>query len=426
MASVPVIQVLSKADYTEQHLVALPDAQLEQLPVSSVRVKSTLLALTTNNLTYARNGHLFGWWDLHPLPSATPAPFNDATKYGRISAWGFGEVLESNIEDVPKGTLFYGYLPIGTLPVDLRLKVSDQVKDHFIEISAHRSHLFNMYNRYMILPSGEDTNRAETRTGEAWDALMLVFAETAYNLNRFVFPWDGSDINPVHPLGTPELPWSKQSSSLAKSIIIIFAASGKTALSFAHQLSRRPDKESMRVYGVTSESSQKFVKETGFYKGVILYQDFETASDIIKSAVARGECEKIVLCDFGARGDAAKVWLTLLRASPFCTTTEIIWLGIGGAPRPLTHEQIAKAARENAALGRIQVNASGMRDAAMSQVGEKRYFDEFLAAWNDFKVHGGVPGLHFTRKSGMDAIGIAWKEICDGKMKPDEYLLFEL
>ena len=421
----PVIQVLSKADYTEQHLVTLPHTQLASLPVSCVRVKSKLLSLSTNNLSYARMGHLFGWWDVHPLPSSTPGPFNDSSKYGRISAWGFGEVLESNIENLPKGTLLYGYLPIGTLPADLHLEVSKQMKNHFVETSAHRSHLFNIYNRYMILQNGRGEKDTETSESEAWDALMLVFFETSYNLDRFTFPFDGADVTPVHPLGDQNLPWLKSSASLANSIVFIFAASGKTALCFAKQLSLRPDKSSMRVIAVTSLDSRKYVLQTSLYEEALLYDEFQIASDVIKTAVTAGKCEKIVLCDFGARDNTAKEWLTSLRATPFCANKEVMWLGIAGGTKPLSHEEIVKSAGENAALGRIQVNASGMRDAAMSQVGEKRYFEGFLTDWNEVKKYA-VPGLHFKYRDGMNEVGKAWERICDGNVKPDEGLLFEL
>ena len=429
-SSQPVIQVLSKENYTEQHLVSLPDTQLklDPLPASRVRVKSRLLALTTNNLSYARMGHLFGWWDVHPLPAATPAPFNDASKYGRVSAWGFGEVLESDlVENVPSGTLLYGYLPIGTLPVDLRLDPSPLVKGHFVETSPHRSHLWNLYNRYIILPRSAKVDTAEQAFSSlAWDALLLVFFECGYNINRFVFPWDGAGVSAVHPLGVPEMSWPDSSSRLTKSVVIIFAASGKTALAFAQQLSRRPDKDLMRVIGVTSPSSRKFVGETGFYPDVVLYEDLQNASDMVKSAVAADKCEKVVLCDFGARGNAAKEWLNSFRASPFCAGKDVVWLGVAGGSTPLSHEDIVKVGGENQALGRIQVNASGMRDAAMSQMGERRYFEEMLAAWDDLKAHGGVPGLRFKVGKGMEEVDRAWTRICDGEMKPDEGLLFEL
>lgn len=115
-----------------------------------------------------------------------------------------------------------------------------------------------------------------------------------------------------------------------------------------------------------------------------------------------------------------------LRASPFRAGKEVIWLGVAGAAAILSHEEIVKAATENQALGQVQVNASGMRDAAMSQVGEKRYFEELFSTWDDLKLHGGMPGLRYRLENGMDEVGRAWKRICDGAIRPDESLLFEL
>ena len=76
MASAPVIQVLSRSNYEDQHLVSLPNAYpLPPLAPSSIRIKSTILSLTTNNFAYARIGHLLGWWDVHPLPPSIPAEY---------------------------------------------------------------------------------------------------------------------------------------------------------------------------------------------------------------------------------------------------------------------------------------------------------------------------------------------------------------
>ena len=126
MASTPVIQVLSKNNYEDQYLISLPNAYpLPPLGPSSIRIKSTILSLTTNNLSYARDGHLLGWWDVHPLPPSIPARYSDPTKFGRISAWGYAEVIESNVSGLQIGTQFYGYLPIGTLPLDMEVKLNN-------------------------------------------------------------------------------------------------------------------------------------------------------------------------------------------------------------------------------------------------------------------------------------------------------------
>lgn len=84
----PTIQVLSKQNYEDQHLVALPNAlPLPPLIPYSLRICTAILSLTTNNFTYARYGHLLGWWDVHPLPPSIPAEFANPQDYGRVSAW---------------------------------------------------------------------------------------------------------------------------------------------------------------------------------------------------------------------------------------------------------------------------------------------------------------------------------------------------
>ncbi len=115
LTAAPVIQVLSKNNYEDQHLVSLPNALLlPRLASSSIRIRSTTLSLTTNNFSYARMGHLLGWWDVHPLRPSIPAEYSDLMKYGRISAWGWAQVIESNISGIDVGMQIFGYLPIGT------------------------------------------------------------------------------------------------------------------------------------------------------------------------------------------------------------------------------------------------------------------------------------------------------------------------
>ena len=123
MAPAPVIQVLEKHDHTKQHLVSLPNEKLPPLSPNSVRVRTTLFALSANNLTYARIGHLLGWWDIYPLPQSTPAPFNDASKYGCIMCWGSGQVVDSTSPLLKTGQILFGVFPIGTLPVDKEIAV---------------------------------------------------------------------------------------------------------------------------------------------------------------------------------------------------------------------------------------------------------------------------------------------------------------
>jgi hypothetical protein len=124
--------------------------------------------------------------------------FSDSSEYGRISAWGYGEVIESTFEKTPVGSLVYGYLPIGTLPVDLQLK-STCVESQVVEMSAHRQHLMDGYNRYIVYPSSINSNQK----GQMWDSLMQTPFETSFN-----------DREPVHPLGIPVGPWTRDDADI--------------------------------------------------------------------------------------------------------------------------------------------------------------------------------------------------------------------
>ncbi len=173
-STVPVIQVLSRRNYEDQYMVPLPNAYpLPALPPSSLRIKTKTLSLTTNNFTYARFGHLLGWWDIHPLPQSTPAAYADPKKFGRISGWGYGVVTESSIPEVEVGTQLYGYLPIGTLPVDVEAQVNPLVPNQILVTSPHRQHVLPIYNRYLAFPPAQSAGETpQVQHSQGYDSLV--------------------------------------------------------------------------------------------------------------------------------------------------------------------------------------------------------------------------------------------------------------
>lgn len=295
---VPVIQVLSRQSFKEQHLVSLPNAlPLAPLAPSSIRVQSTLLSLTTNNFTYARIGHLVGWWEFHPLPPSIPTEYSDPEEYGRISAWGYGTILESTSQ-IPVGTQIYGYLPIGTLPVDMAVKYDPSTPGRFEEVSPHRSKLMPIYNRYLFHPRAAT---ADDRTSQGYDALMRILYETGFMLNRFVFAWQPSQL--LDPNGWGD-GWTFRHAQLRGATVLCFAASGKTGISFAHQLKYgRPDAERpAKVVAVGSVASKAFVEGTGLFDSVLEYTADE--QDLVETLSLDAD-SKVVICEFGSRGAAA-------------------------------------------------------------------------------------------------------------------------
>ena len=160
---IPEIQVLEKERYFTQALVRLPDAvPLPALAPSSMRIRTEALSLTSNNFSYAKMGHILGWWDVHPLPDSIPAPYNDAAKYGRINCWGYARVLESTFAGLEPGSYVYGYLPIGTLPLDLEV-TQGALEGHIVVTTSYRQKQMSIYNRYRVLPAskGEEIRRKD-------------------------------------------------------------------------------------------------------------------------------------------------------------------------------------------------------------------------------------------------------------------------
>jgi hypothetical protein len=309
-SSTPIIQVLSRQNYEEQHIVSLPNAlPLPSLKPSSLRVQSSLLSLTTNNLTYARIGHLLGWWDFHPLPSSIPAEFSDPKAYGRISAWGYGTVVESTATGIEVGTQIYGYLPIGTLPVDMKVDFDPAIPGRVQEISEHRSKLLPIYNRYFFHPKAAT---AQDKDGQAYDSLVRVLFETGFMINRFVFAWEPSEV--VHP-GAAGGTWTYENARIDGATILLFSASGKTSLSLAHQLKygRPVSQKPAKVVAVGSKFSKSFTEGTGLYDQVL---DYAADEHDLEKELGLNSGSRIVVCEFGSRDAAAaryvfRVWLYL-------------------------------------------------------------------------------------------------------------------
>ncbi|PGH04922.1 hypothetical protein GX51_03218 [Blastomyces parvus] len=423
--SAPTIQILCKQDFTQQHIVSLPDAEpLPPLSPSSVRVKTSVFSLTANNVSYAKAGHLFGWWDVHPLPPSVPEQFKDAEKYGRISAWGYGVVKESNRDDLPIGSLVFGYLPIGTLPVDLELSPSTTVLGQFHESSEARAKQFPVYNEYLTLSPSQASLLSDE--SQAWDSLLRIPFAVSHNLNRYVFAWDEASLAPPATFGfNPLPPWTMEHADMNDAVVILLAASGKNAVTFARQLkfARPAGSRPRKVIAVTSQTSKAFVEATGFYDLVCLYGDIgpeAAAPDAITGSLDKNT--KVIVCEFGGRGSCFIDLVTALK--PLAKT--VLPIGIGSEPTVSTQEQVVERMSRNIAIGMVQVNASDVFEEASKKVGKKEFEGEFSDAWAEFLDAGGVPGLKMEVGEGMDAVGKGWDKICSGELRPETGFVFKV
>ncbi|KAI1334922.1 hypothetical protein F5Y15DRAFT_399734 [Xylariaceae sp. FL0016] len=410
MAEVSMIQILDKKNYFDQALVSLPNASpLPPLGDSSLRLKTEIMCLTVNNFTYAKLGHLLHWWDIHPLPSDTPAPYNDPSIYGRINCWGYAKVLESTFAGVPEGSYLWGYLPIGTLPQDLQVEAGD-VSDQVLVTSGYRQHVMPIYNRYFVSPASLGSEIEHKADGVAYDALFRIMHETAYLMAQYVFCPNSSDTIQ----GT-----AAESSDLSDAIVLVFAPGSKAALCFASMLrDGREGAKPARVVGVTSEYSKAFVDATGLYDQTALTSANPT--DVLSSLGADTQ-QKVVVFDFGGRAGVAFKWAMTLK--PTYTALRVALIGSAitdpaesaGSPPPAFPE----------GLDVLQLNADVMRTAAMQKTGEVKYFEDIGNSWQEFRSTG-VRGFKVNWGEGMDDVIQGWDRLARGEVTPDEGLAFKL
>lgn len=418
------IQLISKTDFTDQALVpvAPPSAPLTASDSpDTARIRSRVLGLTTNVFTYAKLGGTgfpgLDWWNAWPMPdtSALPAPFNDDTsKYCRISAWGYSEVVESTVPGLPTGTFLYGYQPIGTAPEDLHLQPVAGVSGIWIEVSERRKGLLAIYNTYQITAASVSNDRDD----RGWDALMRPLFGTSWMLNNFVF--DPTGTRTIHPLGM-DLPWMHEDADIKGATVILLAPSGKTGLAFAQQIrrGRAEGDRPARVLAVGSGESRAFTLGTGLFDDVLGYDDYTSLPGVIGGG--DGKPKKVVLINFGARGDAADRWADALR--PACERLRIILIGSDpSATQPST--LLALAVQPGSGVTRS--NAGGQRERVKLLLGVDKYEEELEAAWKAFREDGAIKGLSLVWGRGIDEFKEGWDVLAKGGNKSNVGLVYEL
>ncbi|MEO1056925.1 MAG: DUF2855 family protein, partial [Actinomycetota bacterium] len=89
---------VNRADVTD---AATDEIDGPALGAGQVRLDIARFGLTTNNVTYAVFGDALGYWAHFP-----------AGDRGCVPVWGFGDVVESNHDDVAVGERVFGYLPM--------------------------------------------------------------------------------------------------------------------------------------------------------------------------------------------------------------------------------------------------------------------------------------------------------------------------
>jgi hypothetical protein len=411
----PTIHVLDKVDYSKHRLVELGAEDSTPLPPSSLRLRSKIVGLTTNNLTYARLGSFMGWFDIFPLPSSTPEPYNDTTTYGRIAAWGYAEVVESTYPGISAGQTLYGFIPISTgleiATFEPATRNGTPIANQIVATNAHRQHLWKIYNRYRVGPSLSELYQAGKENLMGFDALMQGLFATGYNLSKFGFAW--TDEARLHPSGQGE--WSAADADLRDAAIVCLNASGKTAMAFAWCLRhcRPTEHQPLSIIGVGSEASVPVITSGGLYDSVVL----NSAAEATKAAIEASGAKRVILVEFGSRPGTPEAWMSALQSSsvPFTLIT------VGAEVKPLDPAAMMKRL---ANVGKMNmVHAGLLREKGIESGGEE-YFKEFDAKMEEFV--GSVKGVKLEWGEGMEGWKEGWEGLCEDRVRADRGLVYKL
>jgi hypothetical protein len=184
------------------------------------------VALSANTMTYAAMGDTLGYWSLYP---------GSAPGWGRIPAWGHGQVRESRIEGIDNGTRLFGLWPMASQALLSGRRSRLGVR----EGSPHRKAVNAVYNQYAI----EGAANAEARQLRAVFHPLFV---TSFVLAQHLADLEGS-------LGAVE--------------IVVVSASSKTALGAAYLLQGQ-----RRLVGLTSGRNSEWLTRTGLFESVVPYE----------------------------------------------------------------------------------------------------------------------------------------------------------
>lgn len=437
-----ITRVVHKEHYDQQHFFNLPYSTLPPLPDDAVYIRPRLLGLGSNNLSYCAQGGPLHWWEAFPVPADLPEPYNDTEQYGIAPGWGYGEVLKSTIAELKEGTVMFGFMPLSAFPFQLQLEKSKGLASHWFDVKESRNGLMPLYRRYQ---AAEDALLPDNKMHSSFSANSAVWG-SGYCLNRFVLK--ARDEDPViSPFPEFKAPWPEEAADLRDTLVVCLAAGTKTNRAFVHQLvtNRAPDRGPAALLEV-SGSTDSIVPELkpSFEHWILTYQN--ATNDETLSWITNLGVHHIVICDFGGRNGFIETFTTALRVALHESSNQnlesvrIDIIGIGGEPKVYTpEEKVARQAR-NKKVGAVQMNASGIREVAITELGEERYFREQGGELNRVVEtelernrgtddEGRVLGIEIVWRDGMEGengLEGAWQELCNGKVLGSEGLVIRL
>lgn len=404
-----VVHVISKADNAKHAVCQIPQA-LPALAPCSVRARTHLVSLTSNNLTYARSGGPpLNWWDVYPAPAACPPPFNNQEEWGIVPAWGYGLVTDSTIDAIKPKSLLWGMWPTSGHEFDLHLEASEPV-GWWKETSDGRSKLMTVYNRYEQTESlGPADMQIAALCKPLWAGPNL--------LNSSVF-----SSRCIHPFGFGE-PWTAKDAQLSSAVVVSLSASSKTGRSLYWELTRNRNSSEHGPMGLLQLTSAPQTLPS--FQTSLPVKTASYADEQAPSWIGQFKPSRVVVVDFGAPDAVLQSLFTKLHT--IVSSASVSVLSVGYENKIYSSEELK--ARLDANAGKVRLNTSGLRDQAIKVIGADGYFSESDEAWKRCvtdQTFGNININVLTTVQGRDGIEGAWDDLVRRKVPPTTGLVIDL
>ena len=226
-------------DRTDYRHTQVMRGNIPQPGEGQILVAIDKFAMTANNVTYAAAGNLFGYWQFYPTGE---------DPWGKVTVWGIGEVISSQLKEIDVGERLYGLFPMSS---HVLMTPGDVTDRGFTDVVPHRQALPGLYNQY-----------ARTRSEPvAWQVLED---------QRCVF-------FPLFMTGYVIADLLLHSDWCGAQQAVIGSASSKTGFSAAAFI--RAAGFDGTVVGLTGEQNAPFAEGLGCYDEVIPYPQLEALSN---------------------------------------------------------------------------------------------------------------------------------------------------
>ena len=223
-------------DRTDYRHTQVERGDIPQPGEGEILVAIDKFAMTANNVTYAASGDLFGYWQFYPTGE---------DPWGKVTVWGIGEVIASQVDAIQAGERLYGFFPMSSHVV---MTPGDMTARGFTDAVAHRQALPGLYNHYARTAA----EPAELQELEDQRCIFFPLFMTGYVIADLLLDNDWYGVEQV----------------------VIGSASSKTGFSTAAFV--RAAGFGGAIVGLTGEQNVPFSEALDCYDNVVPYGDLET------------------------------------------------------------------------------------------------------------------------------------------------------